>query len=186
MGIVFVQNITMLEVWSEIQQWMSGVLGTTNINVIFTVTFIIAMAIPTLMLYLTSCLSSLKNPDNALMNLTRFGYALIPLDFAGHMAHNLFHLLAEGKSVLFTGLALFGIKNEEASAALLNMQSIISLQYTLLALGTLASIYAAYRIAKANYIRQGVTGTVLPYTILTLGFVAFNVYLFMLPMAHRM
>jgi len=186
MGIVFVQNITMLEVWSEIQQWLAGVLGTSNSKVIFTVTFIIAMAIPTLMLYLTSWLASLKNPDNALMNLTKFGYALIPLDFAGHMAHNLFHLLAEGKSVLFTGLALFGIKDEGASAALVSANTIVFLQYALLTLGTMASIYAAYRIAKANYKGPAFMSTVLPYTILTLAFVAFNVYLFLLPMAHRM
>jgi len=173
-------------VWSEIQQWMAGVLGTSNSNIIFTVTFIIAMAIPTLMLYLISWLTSLKNSDNALMNLTKFGYALIPLDFAGHMAQNLFHLLAEGKSVLFTGLALFGIKNEGVSAALLGMDAIVLLQYALLTLGALASIYATYRIAKANYKGQAVMSTVLPYSVLTLVFVAFNIYLFLLPMAHRM
>ncbi|GAB6179900.1 4Fe-4S binding protein [Desulfotomaculum defluvii] len=186
MGIVFVQNITMLEVWGDIQQGMAGILGTANKDVIFTVTFIVAMAIPVLILYLVSWWASLKNSDNAIINLTKFGYALIPLDFAGHMAHNLFHLLAEGKSVLFTGLALFSIKNEGASAALVGMGTIVFLQYALLALGTFASIYTAYRIAKANYKGQEVMGTLIPYTILILGLVAFNVYLFLLPMAHRM
>ncbi|MCL5781624.1 MAG: 4Fe-4S binding protein [Firmicutes bacterium] len=186
MGIVFVQNITMLEIWAEAQQWLGNLLGTDSFNVIFTVAFIIAMAIPALLIYITSWFASLRNSESAVMNLTRFGYALIPLDFAGHMAHNLFHLLAEGKSVLYTGLALFGIKNEGASAALVSMETIVFLQYLLLVLGTLASIYTAYRIAKANYKENQIMGSVIPFAILILALVAFNVYLFLLPMAHRM
>lgn len=68
----------------------------------------------------------------------------------------------------------------------MGMETIVFLQYALLALGTLASIYAAFRIAKANYKGQEVMGTVVPYAILTLALVVFNVYLFLLPMAHRM
>ncbi|MCL4439838.1 MAG: 4Fe-4S binding protein, partial [Firmicutes bacterium] len=168
MGIVFVQNITMLEIWAEAQQWLGNLLGTDSFNVIFTVAFIIAMAIPALLIYITSWFASLRNSESAVMNLTRFGYALIPLDFAGHMAHNLFHLLAEGKSVLYTGLALFGIKNEGASAALVSMETIVFLQYLLLVLGTLASIYTAYRIAKANYKENQIMGSVIPFAILIL------------------
>lgn len=186
LGIVFVQNITMLEIWAEAQQWLGNLLGTTNFNVIFTVAFIIAMAVPALLLYITSWLASLKNSESAVMNMTRFGYSLIPLDLAGHLAHNLFHLLAEGKSVLYTGLALFGINNDGASPALVSITTIEILQYTLLGLGTLASIYTAYRIAKANYKENEVIGSLIPYAILILGLVAFNVYLFLLPMAHRM
>lgn len=186
MGIVFVQNITMLEIWAEAQRWLGDLLGTSNFNVIFTVAFIIAMAIPALLLYITSWFASLRNSDSAVMNLTRFGYALIPLDLAGHLAHNLFHLLAEGKSVLYTALALFGIQNDGASAALAGMESIQILQFALLGLGTLASIYTAYRIAKANYEENEVIGSVIPFAILILALVAFNVYLFLLPMAHRM
>lgn len=186
MGIVFVQNITMLEIWGEAQKWLESVLGTNNYAVLFTVTFMIAMGIPVLMLYLTSWLASLSNKEPAKINFARFGYALIPLDLAGHIAHNLFHLLAEGKSVLYTALELFGIKVQNQSAALVGMDTITILQYTLLALGTLASIYAAYRIAKANYKAGQVTGSFIPYAVLVLILVAINIYLFMLPMAMRM
>ncbi len=186
MGIVFIQNITMLEIWTDIQKWLGSLLGTDSFNVIFTVAFIIGMAIPALLLYLTSWLASLKNSESAVMNFTRFGYSLIPLDLAGHMAHNLFHLLSEGKSVLYTGLALLGINNEGASAALVSNGTIEIMKYTLLALGALASIYTAYRIAKASYKENQVIGSVIPYAILILALTAFNVYLFLLPMAHRM
>ena len=42
-------------------------------------------------------------------NFARFGYAVIPLDLAGHMAHNLFHLLAESGSVVYNVAALAGL-----------------------------------------------------------------------------
>jgi len=186
MGIVFVQNITMLEIWNEAQQWLQSILGTTNYAITFTVTFIIAMGIPVLLLYLSSWLASMKNSESVTMNVTRFGYSLIPLDLAGHLAHNMFHLLAEGKSVLYTGLAMFGIQSREQSAALVGMDTIAIIQYTLLVLGTLASIYTAYRIAKANYKENQVAGSFIPFAILILVLVAINVYLFMLPMAMRM
>ncbi len=41
-------------------------------------------------------------------NFARFGYAVIALDLAGHIAHNLFHLLSEGRSVLYTAINAFG------------------------------------------------------------------------------
>jgi ferredoxin len=186
MGIVFVQNITMLELWSGIQNSLGSLLGTDSFNVIFTVAFIIAMAIPTLLLYATSWFAALVNSESTVMNLTKFGYSLIPLDLAGHLAHNLFHLLAEGKSVLYTSLALFGVQNENASTAVVGMGTIQFLQFSLLGLGTLASIYTAYRIAKTNYKGNLVLSSTLPFALLILIFVAFNTYLFLLPMSHRM
>ena len=45
-----------------------------------------------------------RDTQQLVQNFARFGYALIALDVAGHMAHNLFHLLAEGKGILFTAL----------------------------------------------------------------------------------
>lgn len=186
MGIVFVQNITMLNIWNDAQQWLQNMLGTTNNAITFTVTFIIAMGIPILLLFLTSWLAGQKNGESVTMNVTRFGYALIPLDLAGHLAHNMFHLLAEGKSVIYTGLAMFGIQSQEQSTALVSMGTITIIQYTLLALGTLASIYTTYRIAKANYQKNQVAGSFIPYVGLSMILVAFNVYLFMLPMAMRM
>lgn len=56
------------------------------------------------------------------------------------MAHNLFHLLAEGKSVLYTWLALFGA-NIQDSAAITNTETIQILQFVLVGLGAIISIY---------------------------------------------
>ena len=103
------------------------------------------------------------------------------------MAHNLFHLLAEGKSILFTGLALFGQEVAHgASPALMGPEVIQMLQFGLVGLGFVGSLYTIYRIAKANYASDKVWGTVAPYFALLTILGAINIYLFVLPMAMRM
>lgn len=187
MGIVFVQNITMLQVWEEILKKLEDFVGTTNYFVTFTITFLIAMALPVLALFISSYASKLANKRSTIENFARFGYALIPLDLAGHIAHNLFHLLAEGKSVIFTFMGLFGMQMQEQSTAFVSDSTIQILQFALVALGTFGSIFTAYKIAKSNFEAEGKTiGSLLPFAVLSLVFAAINIYLFMLPMAMRM
>jgi len=183
MGIVFVQNITMLEIWQDAQRFIEGVTGTTSYTVTFTITFIIAMTVPVLALYLTGMLAGLFNKESAISNFARFGYALIPLDLAGHLAHNLFHLLAEGKSVLYTGISLIIPGFEGGSPALVSNEIIQVMQFVLIAMGLAASIYTAYRISKSNFKN---TSSFLPYAALLVILAALNLYLFTLPMSMRM
>lgn len=185
MGIVFVQNITMLEIGAKAQSFIESITGVSSYSVTFTITFVIAMAIPVLALYLTGWLAGKANGEPAAGNFARFGYALIPLDLAGHLAHNLFHLLAEGKSVFYTGIALFGI-NVQGPTAIAGNDTIQILQFILVGLGTFLSIYTAYRIARSNFEGEKVIKSSVPVAglIMILSFV--NVYLFTLPMGHRM
>lgn len=186
MGIVFVQNITMLEIWTKAQHFLEQFLGTSEYAITFTVTFIIAMAIPVGLLYLSSWIAGKSNGESAHLNFARFGYALIPLDLSAHLAHNLFHLLAEGKSVIFTGMATFGMSMPEQSTALVGTETIQILQYILLIIGAAGSIYTAYRIAKGQYSANKVMGSAIPFTILIIALTVANIYFFMLPMLHRM
>jgi len=185
MGIVFVQNITMLDIGARFMALVENVTGVSSYPLTFTITFVIAMAIPVLALFFTGWLSSTVNGESTMANFTRFGYALIPLDLAGHMAHNLFHLLAEGNSVLITGLSLFGV-NLDKSAALAGNETIQILQFSLIGLGALLSLYTAYRVAKSNYTVGKVMGSIVPVAGLILLLTFINLYLFTLPMAHRM
>jgi len=136
MGIVFVQNITMLKVWDKILNSLENVLGTTNYYITFTVTFLIAMLIPVVLLLLTGLIAKKFNKADLKENFARFGYAVIPLDLAGHIAHNLFHLLAEGKSVGYTFMSLFGMNSHGASTAILPSPTIQILQYIIIIIGT--------------------------------------------------
>lgn len=186
MGIVFVQNITMLEMWTNAQRFIEGITGTTSYTVTFTITFIIAMVIPVVALYLTSWLAGVMNRETAIANFTRFGYALIPLDLAGHLAHNLFHLLAEGKSVLYTGIALFIPGYEGGSAALFSGGTIQFLQFALIGLGMIGSLFTAYKISKNHFGSEKGFVSFIPYAVLLILLSAINIYLFTLPMSMRM
>jgi hypothetical protein len=186
MGIVFVQNVTMLEVWTGMLNWLERVTGTTNYAVTFSITFAVAIIIPVTLLGLTSWIASKFNKVSLVENFTRFGYAIIALDVAGHIAHNLFHLLAEGKSIFYTAIALFGQEVHGASPAIVGMETIQALQYGLIALGFIGSLYIAYRVARAIHINGRVWGTFVPFAALMIILAVMNVYLFMLPMAMRM
>ena len=186
MGIVFVQNVTMLEVWTGMLQWLERVTGTTNYAITFSITFAISIIIPVALLGFTSWVASKFNKSSLVENFTRFGYAIIALDVAGHIAHNLFHLLAEGKSIFYTAIALFGQEIHGASPALVAMDTIQILQYGLIALGLAGSLYTAYRIARNSHPDGKAWATFVPYAVLIVVLTVMNIYLFMLPMAMRM
>ena len=130
--------------------------------------------------------ASLGNLESTVRNFARFGYALIPLDVAAHVAHNLFHLLAEGKSVFYTVGALFG-GQQEGSAAFMGNGAIQVLQFAILALGLAGSIYTARRIAHRRYLTPARRrATLLPFTVLIAVLAALNGAMFLFPMSHRM
>lgn len=185
MGIVFVQNITMLEIWQGILSWLENLLHTKSYFVTFTVTFLVIMPIPIYLLTAVSFVAKKINGDTLAQNFTKFGYAIIALDVAGHIAHNLFHLLAEGKTVHITALKFAGQEAHDISPALLSSPTIQLLQYGLIVLGVIGALYTAYRISKSNY-PDKTWASLTPYTILILALGVINIVLFSLPMAMRM
>jgi hypothetical protein len=61
------------------------------------------------------------------------------------------------------------------------------MQYVLVALGVLGSLYAAYRIAKSNVgVSKQTWPTFAPYALVVAVLGIINVILFVLPMAMRM
>lgn len=186
MGIVFVQNITMLDIWQPILSFLEHLTGTNNYFVTFTIAFSVAMALPILFMLIPAAISAYLTKESIWRNFALFGYAVIPLDLAGHLAHNLFHLLAEGLAVLYTGLALFGIEVVNQSPAILETSSIQMMQYILVILGTFGSIFTIVKLAKTNY--GEVTNKIfisLPYIVVMIILGIINLVLFYLPMAHR-
>ena len=105
---------------------------------------------------------------------------------AGHIAHNLFHLLAEGGAIYTTGMGLFGMATHGASTALVGTGTIQVMQFGLIALGFIGSLYTAYRITKMNYAPDKVWGTFTPFATMMVVLTLINVILFTLPMAMRM
>lgn len=186
MGIVLVQNATMLKIWGEATDAIKSATGITNTAVLFTAVFAVAVAFPVASLALAAKVAANSGGGTVKLWFARFGYAMIPLDIAGHIAHNMFHLLAEGKAVWFTAMPLFGSAAGEGSAALASTATIQVIQYTIIALGTIASLYTARRIAKAHTGSRPWIATVAPFAAIIIMFAIINIGLFAMPMAHRM
>lgn len=187
MGIVFVQNITMLSFWSDWEASIASVVGTDAKAVVYTAVFTAAIGLTVGGLYLASLAAGRVNGVEAWKNFARFGYALIPLDVAGHVAHNLFHLLAEGGNILTTTLALVGINGSDSDPAVASAGTIQVLQYGLLVLGFVGSLYTAWRIADRKQVTGGrAWAQFAPYAVLIIVFMAINVILFAIAMEHRM
>ena len=187
MGIVFVQNITMLQIWNVVLEWFERLLGMHNYPVTFTVSFLALMAVPVGLMLIAGVLAGRANGKSLIANFALFGYAIIPLDMAAHIAHNLFHMLAEGKAIGFTALGLFGISSHGKSAALLDSATIQVLQYGLIGLGMVASLYAALRLSRGTTgSRAGRTAAFAPYAVLMIALAGINLYLFSMPMSMRM
>lgn len=186
MGIVLIQNITMLEVWENILKGVESFTGITSTALIFTGVFALGVTLPVTLLTLSARIAARYNTENWVKNFARFGYALIPLDIAGHVAHNLFHLLAEGKSIYYSVVSIFG-SNATGSAAIVGNETIQIMQFVILGLGLWGSLYTAKRITFRRYSNSRVRrATLTPYVILIGLLTALNVGLFLLPMAHRM
>jgi polyferredoxin len=182
-GVVIVQNLTMLGIYPTLLGHVAMFTGTNNVNVNFTVIFVVAMIVPILLLAAASFASSRLSGGDMLRDFTIFGYALIPLDLAAHMAHNLFHLLGEGLAVprsvvLWLGGAWSG------STALLNTATIEVLQYLMLGAGIAATVYASYRIARSAH-GKAEWRALAPQLLLIALLVAINIYMFAQPMGHR-
>ncbi len=186
MGIVLIQNVTMLKIWEETLASVKRVTGINNTALIFTLVFALGVSLPVALLSIAARVAARNNSESTFQNFARFGYALIPLDVAGHVAHNLFHLLAEGKSVYYSVASIFG-SNASGSAALVSNGTIRILQFVILILGLWGSLYTARRIAFRKYSSSATRkSTLAPYSVLIGALLALNVVMFLFPMAHRM
>lgn len=181
MGIVFVQNITMLEIWGEILGKIGSITGTDSYVINFTIAYVISMALPILLLLGTAKLASrMGMADTVKRNFIRFGYAIIPLDLAGHLGHNLFHVITEGKAIWYNSLTVLGVENYPGSLALLPTSSVQLLQYAIIAVGFFGSMFTVYKMGNKSTFKS-----MLPIYGLMLLLAVINIYLFSLPMSHR-
>jgi hypothetical protein len=182
MGIVFVQNITMVAIWADILKAIGSVTGTDNYNINFTIAFIISMVIPVGLLFGTAKIATMTggSVEKVMQNFIKFGYAIIPLDLAGHLAHNLFHIITEGKAIWYNSAALFGANISRGDLAFAPASTVQVLQYIIIVIGTIGSIYTAYRLGN-----KGTFKALVPYYALMVLLAVANIYLFSLPMMHR-
>lgn len=193
-GIILISGFGMLEAWQPFFSWFQGFSGIQNKEFATTILFVMMLAIPILIMLIASYISSKFTKESILENFSRFAYSIIPLNLAGHFAHNLFHFLGEGKSIWWTTAKIFhgeesvavepGTEHaaETISAALLDTSTTQILQYLIVVIGIAASIYIIRKIAKNNNLK---IASALPHQLVVLIFGIATFILFMLPMGMR-
>jgi polyferredoxin len=180
MGIVFVKNTSDTAIWESLLQWVEDTTG-TGFTISFTLIFLVAVNIPGIALTLMSMGARLLNGDSWKDNLTKFGYALIPLDMAAVLAHTCIDILSRGWAIVYGALGLVGIESGDASTGIIDVSVITIVQISLIVLGALGSLYAVYRIAHFYFDARGHTmRTILPYSAMIAGFAGINIYIFSL------
>lgn len=186
-GIVIIQNIGMLTLWTTISSFIENITGIHNEAITFTITYFASISIPLLLMFISSYFSSKFSGEKLTANFARFGYAFIAVDLAGHLAHNLNHLLGEIQSII---AALFGLFSGEVGMIMegstLSPPTIKVLQYMILILGVAGTFAITYFIAKrkAENLKQAIK-VMIPHIILLAALMLLNFYIFSLPMMHR-
>jgi len=193
-GFISISTLGMLEIWPVITGAAGGSgRGGLLINTLFM--FLIFGGIVGLYA-LASFISAKLGHEKTVTSFTRFGYALIPISLATHVAHNMNHFLNEGKLIVPSLIRLFTFSApgaaapaEHGSAALVGAPFIQGLQFMLVGLGILLSFYVANRIATKNDspVTDGATlaAVAWPHFVVIglYGFLSF--WLFSLPMMMR-
>ncbi len=181
-GVVAVQNLGMLEISGVLERRLGEITGLSR-GPLVSLIYAAAFLLPLLLLFLAA-----RGDRRA---FAFFGYALIPLDLGAHAAHNLLHLLGEGKSVWWVTADLLGLRSPldipgghpggSMGAALLDASTIKVLQIALLLLAATASLMVARRLQR----RLGREIGFSPLYGLLLLLVGVNLWMFSVPMALR-
>jgi polyferredoxin len=183
MGIVLVKNMDDFAhpIWGGALDWVQNVTHTPY-AIAFTLLFAVVVNIPGIILTLMSLIAQFVNGDSWKANLTRFGFALIPLDMALVVSNTCPDLLGNGRAVIYSALALFGIESGGAPRQLIDMSIIQYVQYGLILVGTALSLHAVYRISHHYFDAKGhVTRTLAPYSAMVAGFAGLMIWIFSHP-----
>jgi len=123
----------------------------------------------------SEALAGTSGRAGVLRNVIGFGYALIPIALASHVANGLFRVLTRSRAVPYALLAMAGrFPQSVQAAAWLPNSALYAIELAVLTLGVAGSLYAGYRIARKRWPRAP-WAACLPHAVLSLGLFAANV-----------
>jgi len=182
MGMVLIEQFALLHMWTPLVEATGGLLHVDPYAwypLVYGVLLAAFMAAPLIGLALAGLLSQaldgvLRHAE-VLQNIVTFGYAIIPLALAGHVAHGLYHLLTRSRTVPFALLALVGWFPSNNHSGWLTRSAVFQVEIAVLTLGAAGSLYVAYRLARAQARRSPWTAF-FPHGLLLLALLAANLY----------
>lgn len=204
-GVILVAGFGMLEFW---QAGLDRIMQSTGLGKapLVSVAYVIFAGTALGLMLISSAISGKTASESAWKNLSRFGYALIPMNLATHISHNLFHLIGEGRNIgtvtkeLVTGRAAYagGSEMVEAghgtTAALASPATIQILQFLVMGLGIAATVLVAWKVAQMGVKRAAASAdsrvtspwpSFLPHLVVISLFAAVSILMFALPMGLR-
>jgi hypothetical protein len=190
--LVYIQTISMAKLFPRYMKWFIEGSFIKSYYIAFSINFAAMFILGLIGFTLAVYLSSRYSGEPLSRNFSTFGYILIPLGLAGHLAHNLFHLVKEGLQALRVTLSLLGVALDRgATLAAHNVEGddpvIKVIQIIIVLLGALGSFLI---LAKINGLEESTIynnrwGRIVPHLIFV-GLVAgLFVHLFVLPMNPR-
>ncbi len=123
--------------------------------------------------FLSAALDRTLSLAMAFQNSLAFGYAMIPLTLASHVALGLHRLLGWSRGIPFAFLAMIGRFPAGTGPAWLSTPAVSRIEMVVLASGIAGSWYCAWRIAKRHALRKPWAAW-LPHALLLLGLLAAN------------
>ncbi|HEY6793933.1 MAG TPA: 4Fe-4S binding protein, partial [Kineosporiaceae bacterium] len=181
MGVVLVQNLCEVPGWRSWLTRTSAALG-WPVLAVFTVTFAVTISLPVVLLVAASAVMGRTAGGGIRVHLTRFGYALIPLDVAAFVAHTQADALGHGRDLYRSVARLVGAHPTAVAPALAAPGTIRTVQWCLIIAGTAAALYVTWRILGRRYRagRQRRAG-LLTFGSLVVLLAALNLALFAVP-----
>ncbi len=192
-GLTAFQSIIMTTPW---QNWMKAITATTHLseNTIFSVLFLPIVFLPFGSYLIISKISiNLNgNKDNLKNMFVHYAYAFVPIGLTMHLAHNVFHLFAEGVNIIPIlsnpfgyGWNLFGTANLNM-APLLTLENMKMIQMSLVVLGYFTAVYVGYKISLSIFSdKKSAFRSFLPILLLMITFTIINLWILDIPMLHR-
>jgi NAD-dependent dihydropyrimidine dehydrogenase PreA subunit len=182
MGVVLIEQVVLLRLWIPLVEATGQLLHVDPYvwyPLVYGVLLAAFAAAPLAGLALAGLLSQVLSGklDRAevLQNFVTFGYAIIPLALAGHVAHGVYHLLTRSRTVPVAFLAMVGRFPSGVQAAWLPNSAIFPIEMAVLAFGAAGSLYVGYRLARRHAPRSP-WAAYLPHAFLLLALLAANVY----------
>ena len=175
MGTVLIEHATALRLWNPLVEQTGTLLHLdpyASYPLIHGFLLTVFMLAPLAGLAVASLLSQALDDKVSLatvfQNSMTFGYAMIPLALASHVALGLHRLLGWSRSVPFAFLAMMDRFPAENHAAWLPNPAVCRIEIVMLALGIAGSWYSAWRVAR-RHARRRPLAACLPHALLLLG-----------------
>jgi ferredoxin len=182
MGMVLIEHASGFRLWNPLVERAGTLLHLdpyASYPLIYGFLLTVFMLAPLAGLVVASLLSVALDDTVSLamvfQNSMAFGYAMIPLVLASHVALGLHRLLGWSRSIPFAFLAMMGRFPAGSHAAWLPNPTVCRIEMAVLALGVAGSWYSAWRIAR-RHARRRPLAACLPHALLLLGVLAANLY----------